>query len=115
MLCQGNGIRRVARVSDVYVESLLLQLSDLAAAEGSEATGPIARLRAYDRTHRSHLTVTLSAWLDAAGDVTAAAAVVHVPVNTFRYRLRRIVEVGGIDLELVGLFGIYRASSEQRW
>ena len=99
VLRQGNGIRRVARVSDVYVESLLLQLSDLAAAEGSEPTGPIARLRDYDRTHRSHLTATLSAWLDAAGDVTAAAAVVHVHVNTFRYRLRRIVEVGGIDLD----------------
>jgi len=99
VLRQGNGIRRVARVSDVYVESLLLQLSDLAAAEGSEPTGPIARLRAYDRTHRSHLTATLSAWLDASGDVTAAAAVVHVHVNTFRYRLRRIVEVGGIDLD----------------
>lgn len=99
VLRQGNGIRRVARVSDVYVESLLLQLSDLAAAEGSEPAGPIARLRAYDRTHRSHLTATLSAWLDAAGDVTAAAAVVHVHVNTFRYRLRRIGEVGGIDLD----------------
>ncbi len=99
VLATGAGSRRVAHVSDVYVESLLLQLADLAAAEGSEPSGPIARLRAYDRTHRSELTASLRAWLDAAGDVGAAAAQVHVHVNTFRYRLRRIVEVGGIDLD----------------
>ena len=75
------------------------KLADLAAAEGWELTGPIARLRDYDRGHRSDLTATLAAWLDAAGDVTAAAAAVHVHVNTFRYRLRRITEVGGIDLD----------------
>ena len=99
VLRSGGGSRRVARVSDVYVESLLLQLSDLAAAEGSQPSGPIARLHAYDRAHRSHLTATLAAWLDSAGDAGAAAASVHVHVNTFRYRLRRISEVGGIDLD----------------
>lgn len=99
VLRTGNGSRRVARVADVYVESLLLQLSDLAAAEGSEPAGPIARLRAYDRAHRAHLTQTLAAWLDAAGDVGAASTVVHVHANTFRYRLRRIGEVGAIDLD----------------
>lgn len=99
VLRHGNGSRMVARASEVYVESLLLQLADLAAAEGWEPTGPIARLRDYDRGHRSDLTATLAAWLEAAGDVTAAAAAVHVHVNTFRYRLRRITEVGGIDLD----------------
>lgn len=99
VLQSGAGRRRVARVSDVYVESLLLQLSDLAAAEGSEPSGPIARLQAYDRSHRAELTESLRAWLDAAGDVGAAAAARHVHVNTFRYRLRRIVEVGEIDLD----------------
>ena len=99
VLRSGGGSRRVARVSDVYVESLLLQLTDLAAAEGSEPSGPIARLQEYDRAHRTALTASLRAWLDAAGDVGAAAAQVHVHVNTFRYRLRRIAEVGGIDLD----------------
>ncbi len=65
----------------------------------SEPSGPIARLREYDRAHRSHLTETLAAWLDSAGDAAAAAAATHVHVNTFRYRLRRIAEVGGIDLD----------------
>lgn len=98
VLRSGQGSRRVARVSDVHVESLLLQLADLAAAEGSEPSGPIARLQAYDRSHRTELTGSLRAWLDTHGDVGRAAAQVHVHVNTFRYRLRRIGEVGGIDL-----------------
>jgi DNA-binding PucR family transcriptional regulator len=41
---------------------------------------------------------TLRAWLDAFGDVTTAAAAVFVHPNTFRYRLRRLAEVGGLDL-----------------
>lgn len=99
VLRKGNGIRRVALLADVYVESLLLQLADLAAADGPEPSGPIARLRSYDEQHQAHLTETLAAWLDAAGDVGAASGVVHVHANTFRYRLRRIAEVGRIDLD----------------
>ncbi|HEU5005422.1 MAG TPA: helix-turn-helix domain-containing protein, partial [Jatrophihabitantaceae bacterium] len=41
---------------------------------------------------------TLRAWLDAFGDVIAASAAVYVHPNTFRYRLRRLAEVGQIDL-----------------
>jgi DNA-binding PucR family transcriptional regulator len=41
---------------------------------------------------------TLRAWLDAFGDVVAAAAAVYVHPNTFRYRPRRLADVGRIDL-----------------
>ncbi|HYK26543.1 MAG TPA: helix-turn-helix domain-containing protein [Streptosporangiaceae bacterium] len=40
----------------------------------------------------------MRAWLDAFGDVAAAAAAMFVHPNTFRYRLRRAAEVGAIDL-----------------
>ena len=43
------------------------------------------------------MVATLRAWLDAAGDVIAASASVYVHLNTFRYRLRRLAEVGGLD------------------
>ncbi len=99
VLRTGNTSRRVARMADVHVESLLLRLADLAAAEGHEPSGSIARLRYYDAAHRTQLVETLRAWLDTFGDVNAAAAVVHVHANTFRYRLRRIVDIGGIDLD----------------
>lgn len=90
--------RRVARLSDIYVSALMLDLSDLVAARGDQPTGPVARLIAYDTQHSSALVDTLAAWLNAFGDVTAAAAAVYVHPNTFRYRLRRLAEVGGMDL-----------------
>ncbi len=48
--------------------------------------------------HNTNLVDTLRAWLDAFGDVIAAAKALYVHPNTFRYRLRRLSEVGGIDL-----------------
>ncbi len=60
--------------------------------------GPLARLLEYDAQHGSALVATLAAWLDAFGDVIAAADSMFVHPNTFRYRLRRLTEVGELDL-----------------
>ena len=90
--------RRVARLADVHAEALLMELRDLAAAHGDRPTGPVARLSGYDAEHGTNLVATLRAWLDAFGDVPAAAAAMFVHPNTFRYRLRRLTEVSGIDL-----------------
>ena len=89
---------RVARLADVHAEALLIELRDLAAAHGDRLTGPVARLSAYDAEHGTNLVETLRAWLDAFGDVAAASAAMFVHANTFRYRLRRLTEVSGIDL-----------------
>ncbi|MEE6263794.1 PucR family transcriptional regulator [Plantactinospora sonchi] len=94
----GAESRRVVRLADVYVEALLLELRDLVAARGDRPTGPVARLYAYDAQHNTSLVRTLQAWLDAFGDVVAASAALYVHPNTFRYRLRRLTEVGGLDL-----------------
>ncbi|MYW01420.1 helix-turn-helix domain-containing protein, partial [Streptomyces sp. SID3343] len=94
----GHGTTRVARLRDVYVSSLLVDVADRVVAAADVPQGPVGRLRAYDAEHDTHLTETLAAWLDTFGDVNAAATAVHVHANTFRYRLRRLSEVGGIDL-----------------
>jgi sugar diacid utilization regulator len=99
VLRTGNGSgHRVALLADVHVEALVLELRDLVAAHGDRPTGPTARLFDYDREHNTNLVETLRAWLDAFGDVIAAAAAMYVHPNTFRYRLRRLTEVSGIDL-----------------
>jgi hypothetical protein len=100
VLRTGGGVRQlqVARLADVHVEALVLELRDLVAARGDRPTGPVARLAAYDKRHNANLVETLRAWLDAFGDVIAAAAAMYVHPNTFRYRLRRLTEVSGIDL-----------------
>lgn len=91
--------RRAARAEDVQVAALLLELADMAAAEDQQLTGPVARLADYDRGRQTQLVETLRAWLDAFGDIAAAAATMHVHPNTFRYRLRRLVTIGGLDLD----------------
>ena len=98
VLRSGSTARRVARITDVQLEALMLQLSDLAASEGYSSAGPVARLEAYDAAHRSELVDTLRSWLDAFGDVIVAAERLHIHPNTMRYRLRRISEVGQVDL-----------------
>ncbi|WP_274645441.1 helix-turn-helix domain-containing protein [Microbacterium sp. C7(2022)] len=94
-----GGTVRAAPLSDVQTETLVLELRDHALARGDTPTGPVARLMEYDAEHSGDLVDTLRAWLDAFGDVSTAAARLFVHPNTFRYRLRRIAEVGGIDLD----------------
>ena len=98
VLRRGTASTGVARIGEVQVEALLAELADLAEARGDRPSGPVARLLAYDAKRRSCLTETLHTWLDAFGDVVAASAAMHTHPNTFRYRLRRLTEVGGIDL-----------------
>ena len=98
VLREGHAVRRVARLPDVHAQSLLLELRDLAAARGERPVGPVARLLVYDERNDSDLAETLEAWLDALGDVRAAAAALFIHPNTLRYRLRRLEEVSGLDL-----------------
>jgi sugar diacid utilization regulator len=93
-----SGGARVARLPDVHAGALILELKGLMAARGEELAGPVTRLRDYDAHHGTELTQTLQAWLDTLGDITAASSALYVHPNTFRYRLRRVSEVGAMDL-----------------
>lgn len=92
------GLGQIAEFDDVHMHSLLIDLKDMVAARGDEPSGPIGRLIAHDAGHNTMLVETLRAWLDAFGDIPAAAATQFVHPNTFRYRLRRAAEISGIDL-----------------
>jgi hypothetical protein len=98
VLGDGHVNLRVARLEDVQTQALLLELRDLAATRGEGPVGPIAILLAHDERGAGGLIETLEAWLDAFGDVTAAAAALFIHPNTLRYRLRRITELSGLDL-----------------
>jgi hypothetical protein len=98
VLRDGRVDRRVGRLDELQGEALLMELRDLTAARGDRPTGPLARLIEYDRRRGSNLVSTLRAWLDTFGDVIGAADALFVHQNTFRYRLRRVAEVGDIDL-----------------
>lgn len=61
-------------------------------------TSPLDKLAAYDQEHHSHLLHTLAVFLDHNSDAKLAAGQLHVHTNTLNYRLKRIAEVGQIDL-----------------
>ncbi len=90
--------RTVATVEDVRSEVVILELREASASRPSLLRGKLERVLAYDSTHGTEYTRTLRAYLDAFGDVAAAAAQTGIHPNTFRYRLRRLVEL--FDLEL---------------
>jgi DNA-binding PucR family transcriptional regulator len=98
VLREGRPQRRIGRFDELQGEALISELSDLATARGEKPTGALSRLIDYDRRHRGNLVQTLQAWLTAFGDVCVAAESVDVHQNTFRYRLRRVADVGQCDL-----------------
>lgn len=77
---------------------LLQRLRAAARAGRVPARGPVAELRRHDREHGTVYIDTLSAWLAAQGDLTAAGERLGVHQNTIRNRLRRMSELTAIDL-----------------
>src|SRR4051812_19805704 len=91
--------RRWAHIEEVRARTVLLRLRDLAQNDPHLSEGPLTTLIEHDKQKESAYVETLRAYLEAFGDVTVAAASLNVHPNTFRYRLRRLVEVSGIDLD----------------
>ena len=58
----------------------------------------VSRLVAYDEARSSSLLETLEEFLRHRGNISATAEALHVHQNTLRQRLRRIMQLSGIDL-----------------
>ena len=90
---------RAVVVGDDELSSHLLLLAgvpdDLRRTFRDRVLGP---LDDYDREHRSDLVPTLRAFLDHSGSWTRCAEVLHLHVNTLRYRIQRIEQLTGRDL-----------------
>ncbi|GAA4885900.1 helix-turn-helix domain-containing protein [Saccharopolyspora cebuensis] len=63
------------------------------------ALGPLRRLREHDRAQGTDYLSTLHAWLRHPGRPRAAADELRVHPNTFRYRMKRLVEIAPVDLD----------------
>ncbi|GAA3887719.1 helix-turn-helix domain-containing protein [Saccharothrix violaceirubra] len=95
------------RVLDAMARDLDVEVATLADVRSRVLVGEtLALLAAHPRVRdprlaglEPELARSLLAYLDAFGDVRAAAAVLHVHPNTLRYRVRRAGEVGGFDLD----------------
>jgi sugar diacid utilization regulator len=89
----------VATVDDVRAAITLRAVVALLAARPELHPGPVVRLHEHDVKRGTDYLPTLRTWLDCFGDVAKAAQRLRVHPNTFRYRLRKLGQISGMDLE----------------
>jgi hypothetical protein len=95
----GSSAERVASADSVRAQFVLEQLRTVAAREPGLRAGKIDVLLEHDQKRGTEYVATLRAFFDALGDMPAAAAAQGVHPNTFRYRMRRLAETAGLDLD----------------
>ncbi len=95
----GAGAGRVASVDDLGSHRLLLALQEDAALEAF-SRGLVGPLRAYDQRQHGALVDSLRTFLEHNGNWESAARALSVHRHTLRYRIRRIAELTGRDLDL---------------
>ncbi len=89
----------VAAAEDVRYALDALRVVDAVAALSPSATDAVRELLAYEAEHGTDLPRTVAVHLAFFGDAAATARHLGVHPNTLRYRLRRVRELFGLDLE----------------
>jgi DNA-binding PucR family transcriptional regulator len=67
--------------------------------QGEFENSALSKLQAYDEKHHTNLVETLEVFLDKNNNVGETAKALNIHTNTLAYRLKRIAEIGEIDLE----------------
>jgi DNA-binding PucR family transcriptional regulator len=91
--------RSIAPIEDVRAETIVLALRDHALGDAYLRSGPVEALRHHDERKGTSYVATLEAYFSAFGYVPLAAKTIFVHPNTFRYRLRRLTEISGLNLD----------------
>jgi hypothetical protein len=89
----------VGHVDDLRGAIALLGLERLMRSDETMLAGRVEQLLDHDRRKGTNYAETLRAYLDFFGDVVKAADSVNIHRNTFRYRLARLVEISGLELD----------------
>ncbi|WP_033294523.1 helix-turn-helix domain-containing protein [Amycolatopsis jejuensis] len=107
----------VAAIDDVRPVAVLHRVLDSLGPDDLDCL-PLRRLEQHDTEHQTAYLETLSTLLIARGDITVAAERLHIHANTVRYRLRKLQEMFGLDLdgvdEWLGLSLVLAARSYRR-
>jgi DNA-binding PucR family transcriptional regulator len=90
---------RTAYFADVVPLVTILELEDFFGDRPYLRSDKLGQVVEHDRTHGTLYLATLRAFLDAFGDVSKAAESMRLHPNSFRYRLRRLVDLFGLDLD----------------
>ncbi|NTW01592.1 MAG: PucR family transcriptional regulator [Oscillochloris sp.] len=92
------GTERVLAFSDLGVYRLLVRLRETPEL-WTFYRETLAKLADYDTRQRADLIKTLEAYFSHLGNLRATSEALHVHRNTLLYRLDRIKEISGMDLD----------------
>jgi len=92
------GPRSLTSFVDLHVYRLLFELRTSTELQRFHQS-ILGALVEYDRRHHTVLLTTLEGYFDTQGNLREAAERLLIHRNTLLYRLRRIAEIAGIDLE----------------
>ena len=87
-----------ATLDHVWPRVVIRRLEAAVSTPEAMRLGKAARLHHHDVEHGTDLAESLRVLLEETGDVRAAAERLRVHPNTLRYRIRRALEISGIDL-----------------
>ncbi|QZS56612.1 MULTISPECIES: PucR family transcriptional regulator [Rhodococcus] len=90
---------RVTTLAESRTAVLLGEILDLVGGNSELRDPRLDALVEYDDKHASNLRESAEAYLAEHGDVRNAAAVLQVHPNTLRYRIRRVEEIVGVNLQ----------------
>lgn len=94
-----TAVGQVVAVRDVRAQILLLHVADTVNRTPELLHPGVREMLAHDQQHRTEFASSVLAWLEATGDVAAAASSLGIHPNTLRYRLRRAAQLFDLLLE----------------
>lgn len=94
-----TGRRSVVGATAVRSTLVLDRLRGVAATRPDLLRGHVQLLGGLDASGRTDYLATMTAFFDHGGDIVRAADAMFMHPNTVRYRLRRIQELSGLDLD----------------
>jgi len=77
---------------------VLNEIVDVLRARPILVRGLLDRLVTHDRQYNTDYVTTLRVYINSFGDMRAAAKSLHLHPNSLRYRVKRLTEIGGLDL-----------------
>ena len=91
--------RRVITFEDSIAHAILSELTEIMLDRPHLLQGGVAGMVLSDRDRDTEYVPSLRAYFAAGGDLTAAARTLFVHRNTLKYRLTRIRDIFGVDVE----------------
>lgn len=91
--------RRVVAFDDSIAHAVLSELTEVMLQRPRLLQGGVAGMVVNDRDRGTEYLQSLRAYFESSGDLTAAARTLFVHRNTLKYRLTRIRDTFGVDVE----------------